>query len=162
MANQMEMSKLKPIGRWLRLLIVVAGLTALLGGGYAAWRYFDVPPLDRYAPLIAQIAARQIDGDALGRIDLSKKYPGLTPKDVAYITRREDKSFVLMFPTFYGEGTQVAGLIYTSRPLRDEDTTPRTESLQFGERVISVGSYQYLIVDKQINPNWYHVSYHIH
>ncbi len=156
------MSELKPIGKWLRLVIVASGLTMLLGGSYAAWHYFDVPPLDRYAPLIARMASHQVQGDDRGIVDLSKTYPGLTPRDTAYIRWRSDGTFAAMFPTFYGQGAEIAGLVYTSRPLREEDTQPHEGYLNFEQRVIGVGTYDYLVLDKRINPNWYHVSYHLH
>jgi hypothetical protein len=155
----MEMSKLKPTRGSLALIVLSLFLVVLLGGGYAAWRYFDAPPLDRYAPLIAKIAAHQVEGDSRGQIDLSKAYAGLTPKDMAYITWHGDGSFLAMFPTYYGEGAEMEALLYTSRPLRDEDTHMREGSINFAEHLIGVGTYENLLLEKQINPSWYHVSY---
>jgi len=157
------MAKMKPFGRSLRTVVIALPLTILLGGAYAAWRYFDAPPLERYAPLLAQMAAHKADTDDQGRVQLLKTFPGLTPQDMAYIRWHDDGSFLALFPTFYGEGSQMAGLLYTSRPLQDQDTHLRDSSaINFAQRLIGVGTYDHLILEKQINPNWYHVSYKLH
>jgi hypothetical protein len=160
--NEIEMSSEKPISSVLRAIVLGVAILSLLGGGYAAWRYFDSPRLEKYSTLIQQISNRQILAESDGHIDLSKAFPGLTPKDIAYVTWRDDGSFAAMFPVYYGEGSQIAGLVYTSRPLQDGDTHLRDSPVHIAQQLIEVGSYQNLILEKQINPNWYHVSFHQH
>jgi len=153
------MSKLKPIKK--SVVILVAATLIAAGGGFAAWKYFDTPPLSRYDALLQQMSTQQIPSDPQGRVDLSKKFSGLTPKDIAFIRWRDDGSFVAMFPTYYGEGSQIAGLLYTSRPLQDGDTHLRESATNFAQQQIGVGTYENLLLEKQINPNWYHVTYHM-
>jgi hypothetical protein len=153
------MSSQKPINR--SALIIFAVIVIAGGGGFAAWKYFDTPPLSRYDAVLKQMSIRQIDSDSDGRIDLTRLFPGLTPKDLAYIRWRDDGSFTAMFPTYYGEGSQIAGLLYTSRPLQDGDTHLRESATNFAQQQIGVGTYENLLLEKQINPNWYHVTYHM-
>jgi hypothetical protein len=159
--SEIEMSNAKPISNSLRTIVLGVAILSLLGGGYAVWRYFDTPRLEKYSTLIQQIGSHQIPIDKDGRVDLSKAFPGLTPKDTAFVTWRDDGSFAALFPVYYGEGAQIAGLVYTSRPLQDGDTHLRDSPIQIAQQLIEVGTYQNLILDKQINPNWYHVSFHL-
>jgi hypothetical protein len=155
----MKTSTEKPIHRALSPMILALSLVLLLGGGYAVWRYYDEPPVDRYAPLIAKMAAHQVVGGDQGRVDLSTTYPGLTVKDQAYIRWRDDGSFLAMFPTYNGQGSEMAGMLYTSRPLQENDTRSRGGVMDLSQRVIAIGTYGNLLLEKQINPNWYYVSY---
>ena len=156
------MSNEKPISSVSWTIILGVAILSLLSGGYAAWRYFDLPRLDKYSALIQQISAHQILADNAGHLDLTKAFPGLTPRDMAFVTWRSDGSFAAMFPVYYGQGAQIAGLVYTSRPLQDGDTHLRDSPVHLTEQLIEVGTYHSLILDKQINPNWYHVSFHLH
>jgi hypothetical protein len=155
----MEMSILKPMKRWVTAALLGVTVLLLLGGGYAAWSYYDAPPLARYSQVLTMLSAGQLQPDSHGTVDLSGKFSGLTPKDLAYVTRHDDGSFLAMFPTYYGEGAQIAGLLYTSRPLRDEDLHQPDTAIHFDRRLIDVGSYCNLLLEKRINPSWYHVSY---
>ena len=127
--------------------------------GYGLWAFLSGPNLSQYAPVIAEISAGKLNDDGSGRIDLSKTFPGLTPQDEMFLKRRPDGSFVAMFPNYYAKGPSIAGLIYTSRPLNDQDTYTRARSISFDKPLIAIGTWQRLGIDQKINDNWYKVSY---
>ncbi len=143
---------------------VVLGLSLLVlfGSGYAWWRSYETPPLDRYAKVLAAFKDHQIPLDDAGRANLSKLFPGITGHDDAYASYRDDGTFIVLFPTYYGQGQEVAGLVYTSRPLTDDDTHDRVSAIHFAQRLIKAGAYDHLLIDQRINENWYHVSYKLH
>ena len=129
-------------------VVVAAGLLYVFFGAHTR----------KYEPLIAQIAADQLHADGGGRILLKDSFPGLTPHDEMFITRRDDGSFLAMFPTDYGLGIDISGLLYTSRPLQDSDTYLRPLATEYERRLIDVGRWSRLSLDKRIDDHWYRVS----
>jgi hypothetical protein len=125
------------------------------------WWKYALPSTAKYQPLIRLLEQNQLPKDEQGHVDLSRGFPGITPHDEMMVTRRDDGSFLALFPTYYGEGTQIAGLMYTSRLLRPEDCRGRDDSNRFTDRVIGVGSYRFLLIDQRLDDHWYRVSYHM-
>jgi hypothetical protein len=142
-------------------ILVAMSVILILGGGYAWYRYYATPPLSRYDQVLAALRDHQIPPDESGRLDLSKQFPGITGHNDAYITYRPDNTFIVMFPTYYGLGQEVAGLLYTSRKLTEDDTHGRNSAINFEQRLVKAGSYDHLLLENRINDNWYHVSYKI-
>jgi hypothetical protein len=143
-------------------LILIGSILAVLAVGFGIWWYVAHPSFAKYAPALEAMKNHNVTVDASGRVDLSKQFPGLTPRDFACVTWLDDGNFRAMFPIYDGEGSALNGLMYTSRPLTEEDTSPRLSAIRFDERVIAVGSYAALVVDEKLNTNWYRVSYKIH
>ncbi len=146
--------------------VVVAALVAAAAGiGYAGWRHFAGPVDRRYLAVVERAAtgpAALPPTDPRGRVDLAHVAPGLTPHDEAFVLRRDDGSFLVLFPTYYGSGLTLAGLMYTSRPLRGDDTHIRQTTLGRARRVITIGYYGHTDIDDRIDDHWYHVSYDLH
>jgi hypothetical protein len=142
------------------LLICLAALAVVAGGFVIWWQYIE-PSTARYQPLIALMENNKLPMDRPGHIDLARDFPGLTPRNEMMMTRRADGSFVAMFPTKYGEGTEVTGLMYTSRPLGPDDTYFRKNAIHPSDRLIDVGSYASLLIDERVDAHWYQVSYRI-
>ena len=140
---------------------ITAGLAVGFGSIYFGFYYFEKPSFARYTPVLAAMADHHVTVDSEGRVDLSRQFPGITGKNDAYVTWRDDGSLLAMFPTYYGEGQQIAGLLYTSRPLGDGDVLYRDGVISFTNKLVSVGSFGYLRLEKKINENWYHVSYRL-
>jgi hypothetical protein len=127
---------------------------------FAIWDHFSGPDTRAYAPIIDRLAAGQLEGDARGHIDTAKDFPGLTPHDEIFLTRHDDGSFLALIPTYYGPGSSLVGLMYTSRPLQDEDTY--SHDFAPGQREITIGSWTKLAIDKRIDEHWYLVSHGMH
>jgi hypothetical protein len=136
--------------------VVVFAVTA-----YALWSHFANPSTSKYEPVIEQLAGGSLNPDKLGRVRLTS-YSGLTPKDEIFVTRRADGSFVAFFPTYYGPGICIAGTLYTSRPLQDQDTYHQELSTAFDRRLIDVGSWPKLSIDKKLDDHWFMVSRGLH
>src|ERR1700722_16616320 len=83
---------------------VLAILLVCSAVAFAAWYHFTDPSTRPYAPVIQLLNDGKLGPDELGRIDLTKQFPGLTPHDEMFFTRRSDGSFLALFPTYYGPG----------------------------------------------------------
>jgi hypothetical protein len=152
------MTELKTVKRsrtmvW-SMVVLVAAAT-----GYGLWFFLSGPNISKYAPIITELADGKLNGDDRGRIDLSRSSPGLTPHDEIFITRRADGSFVTLFPTYYAKGPMIAGLMYTSRPLTEQDLFLRHMAVGFNDQIISIGGWRKLAINQKIDEHWYKVSY---
>ncbi len=145
-----------------RSKVLVLVVLLLLAAGAFGWWNFSHPSLDRYSAALEAIRTHHIRLDNQGRVDLSKQFPGLVPEDLAQATWLDDGNFRAMFPTYRGQSSQVAGLMYTSRPLTEDDTQARPVPMHQDQRTIEVGTYGYLILDGKINDHWYRVSFRLH
>ena len=142
------------------LLICGAAITVVVAGFLIWWQQRE-PSTSVYQPVIALMQQNNLPLDRPGHCNLSKNFPGLTPRDELLFTRRTDGSFLILFPTKYGEGTQVTGLMYTSRPLTADDTYLRPSPIHYSDRLIDIGGYGGLLIDDRVDEHWYHVSYRI-
>ncbi len=155
------MSEKKPVKRSRVILVILAAVLVSGGTGWALWAFLRGPNTGRFEPVISAIGAGKLDGDVIGRVNLSRTFPGVQERDEMYLTRRGDGSFVAMFPTYYGKGTSIGGLVYTSRPLREEDTEVKNLATTLDRRVIKVGRWA-LDLDRRIDEHWYRVSKGMH
>ena len=152
------MSELQAPPRSRVTFVIIAVIVVTCGTAAALWAWFAGPNTSKYEPVIQRIAAGEFTPDERGRIDLSKSARGLTPQDECFITRRGDGSFAAFFPTLYGKGTSIMGLLYTSRPLQLSETYVQTLGTTLDRRVIDVGSWSKLVLDTRLNDHWYRVS----
>jgi hypothetical protein len=143
-------------------LMLILCVVVILASSYLWWQFYGTPPLNRYDSVLVAFKNHSIPTTEDGRVDLAKQFPGVTGHNDAYITYREDGTFIVMFPTYYGKGSEITGLLYTSRPLTDEDTHARISAIHFDQKLVAAGSYANLLLDKRINANWYQVSYRMH
>jgi hypothetical protein len=143
------------------IALIVVVVLVLAGGGVAWWMHTH-PSFDRYHAALEAMRSHRVKVDEDGRVDFSSDFPGLVPQNQAYVTWLENGNFRAMFPTDLGGGSTVIGLMYTSRPLTEDDTHLRISAIHFDQRVVQVGSYENLLLDKKLNENWYRVSYRIH
>ena len=135
---------------------------AVAVGGFLAWRHAARPVDPRLAAVVARLAADPLSMpvDGRGRVDLSTTgFAGLTPRDEAFVVRRPDGSFVALFPTYYGGGTTLVGLLYTSRPFAPGDTFDTQPTQGDTQTVIHVANYRGTRIDNRIDDHWYRVSY---
>jgi hypothetical protein len=159
MANPDEMTNASSPRRSRRTLsVALAALVVAAVTAAAMWAHFAAPNTAKYQPLLAQLASGQLQAEANGRVDLSQSFPGLTPHDEAFITRRDDGSFVALLPTDYPKGIAIAGLLYTSRPLQIDDTYVRTSGTALDRRYVDAGPWRGLSIDARVDEHWYRVS----
>jgi hypothetical protein len=159
--KEKEMPTIASPSRARLIILVVCILTPLLAFFVLWWRYSH-PDFDKYNAALEAIRAHHITSDDWGRVDCSKQFPGLCPQDMALVTYLDDGNFRAVFPTYRDKDATLAGLMYTSRPLVEDDTKPRPSAIRFDERIIQVGSYGGLLLEKKLNDHWYKVSYKIH
>jgi hypothetical protein len=137
---------------WTAVLLVSAAT------GYGLWAFLSGPDIGKFTPIIADLAAGKLGDNGTGIIDLTKSFSGLTPHDQIFLTRRPDGSFIALFPTYYGTGDVIAGLMYTSRPLNGQDTYELPVSVGFDQQLIRVGTCKRLNINRKIDEHWYKVS----
>ena len=140
---------------WIRGFLVILGVFLLFGG---LWFWNTQPRLYRFTSLLEQVKNNTLTPDTSGRLYLAKSFPGLTPRDEAFAVHRADGSFLCFIPTYYGQGISIGGLLYTSRPLHDEDLRVAKSPDRPGARTIDVGSWTRLSLDGRIDEHWYHIS----
>ncbi len=150
----------KTKGNRAAIALIAVAILALAGGGLAWWIQAH-PNFDRYSAALEALKAHRVSVDGAGRVNFSRDFPGLVPQDKAYATWLDDGNFRALFPTHLWEGTSLSGLMYTSRPLTEDDIETRLSGINFQQRVIPVGSYQALLLDKKLNDHWYEVSFHV-
>src|SRR5436305_9585104 len=92
--------------------VVLAAALLALAIGAALWFWFAGPNTGKYGPMLAQLAAGQLGADDKGRVTLAEAFPGLTPRDEAFVLRRDDGSFAAFIPTYYPKGIAIVGLLY--------------------------------------------------
>ena len=140
------------------VVAVVAVVALAAGGGLLAWRHAHAD--DKYAAIIDVLThdPAALPPDHRARVDLSGRFAGITPHDEAFVVRRDDGSFVAMFPTDYGAGTTLTGRLYTSRPFQDGDTYLEQTRMGAVHYDIDIGSYRHLNINDRLNDHWYIVS----
>jgi hypothetical protein len=148
----------KSSGRTRLIVLIVGVIVVTAGTALALWAWFGGPNTRRYEPIVQSLTSGEFANTPTGRIDLAQQFPGVTPQNEMFVTRRGDGSFMAMFPTFYGKGQTIGGLVYTSRPLRVEDTYIRKSGTSLDRPYIDVGPWNKLSVDARVNEHWYRVS----
>jgi hypothetical protein len=144
-----------------RSLIWVVAIVVAAGTACGLWFFLSGPDTSKYAPVIADLATGRIKEDSYGRVDLAKSFPGVTPKDEIFLTRRSDGSFVVLFPNYYDKGPIIAGLMYTSRPLIEQDTFTQRRAGGLDQRFIAIGRWGKTMINRKIDDHWYKVTYGI-
>ena len=139
----------------LSVIIVAVALTAICAG----WFYFAVASPSKFQPIVDSLTSGPLKAAPSGMVSTANDFAGVVVRDEIFITRRSDGSLLALFPTYRNKGTDIGGLLYTSRPLRDADTYPQAAGLNIDKRRIDVGGQRKLNIDKRIDANWYRVSY---
>jgi hypothetical protein len=73
--------------------------------------------LNDYQSIIADFNSGALTPDSSGVCQLPTAYNGVTPKSRIYIGTTPTGSTVILFPTWYGRGSDVDGFIHSSAPL---------------------------------------------
>jgi hypothetical protein len=142
-------------------LLTLAAVVVAACTGAALWYWFATPNTGKYQPLIDRLASNpaEFETDQMGRVDISKTFPGITPRNEIFLQRRDDGSFLALMPTYYpAKGIAIGGLLYSSRPMRLEDTYVKATGTSLDRRLVDVGGWTKLRLDTRIDDHWYRAS----
>lgn len=111
----------------------------------------------KFEPILFDIQTGTLIFKTNGALTLPAKFAGNTPKNEIFIEKTLDGSLFVLFPTWYGRGSDLEGLLYCSRPLAPSDSY----SIDWGpggiHQHMDVGGCNMLSIDA-LKPNWYKVS----
>lgn len=159
-------------------LIVAAGI------GYVAWSSglvdlyrlwqdtAEVPFNPAECRLIAaEIMAGQLVPDAAGLVKLPSSLSNATKFGRVYVTRKRGGLLLILFPTWRGRHSTLAGYLYCSRPLTKADP-PLDRYARTHQEVEVIGPVLShfskknagllgVTVQRKVKPQWYYVDYEL-
>ena len=92
-----------------------------------------------------------------GAVRLDPKFAHLTPDEEIFVEKQADGSLFILFPTWYGRGQDLEGILYCSRALLPSDYYTIDWGAG-GKQHIDVGGRDMLTVHDYKPPHWYNVS----
>ena len=92
-----------------------------------------------------------------GAVRLPAKFASLTPNDEIFVEKKPDGSLFVLFPTWYGRGNDLDGVLYCSRALLPSDYNTIDWGAGGKQQHIDVGGRDMLTVH-DYKPHWYKVS----
>lgn len=110
--------------------------------------------LSDYQAIIADIKSGAIAPDASGVCTLPNALDGVTPRGVVYTGTTPTGSTVVLFPTWYGRGSDVDGYIQSSAPLVAGDYYSINWGAGGNGQHLDVGSIDMLSVSS-FHGSWY-------
>jgi hypothetical protein len=134
-------------------IALAAGIVAVLAG----LTYVRARSLSRYQPILQQIQRGTLQADPAGVIRLPPAFAGLTPRDEVYIEQKPDGRLFILFPTWYGRGSDIEGYLYCSQALRQSDYYLIHTTRRVRHQYIDVAGRDLLIATYQ-RPHWYKIS----
>jgi hypothetical protein len=78
-------------------------------------------PTDKFAAVVQGIQSGQLSAPTNGIFRLPQSLAGLTPKGDVFVERRSDGGLFVLFPTWYGRGSDLEGFLYCTRELEPSD-----------------------------------------
>lgn len=115
------------------------------------------PPTAGYEPVVAAITSGALTVPADGVVKLPPTWHGLTPDNIVNVETRPDGRTFILFPTYYGRGSDVDGWLYCSGPIGPADF----HTIDWGPggkgSHLDAAGYKMLSVETR-NPPWYWVT----
>jgi len=111
----------------------------------------------KYEPVVTDIQSGALVIHTNGAVRLSGKFDGLTPDDQIFVEKKPDGSLFVLFPTWYGRGNDLDGVLYCSRDLLPSDYYTIAWGSGGKQQHIDVGGRDMLTVH-DYKPHWYKVS----
>jgi hypothetical protein len=71
-----------------------------------------------------------------------------------YVSRPSAAQLIIVFKTWKGKGFNMVGFLYAAKPLSGAEITKD----YYGHSVVVIGPME-LVLEKQLDPNWYRVSH---
>ena len=110
-----------------------------------------------FATVVQDIQTGVIPVAANGSVPLPERFAGLTPRNEIFVERKPDSRLLVLFPTWYGRGDDIEGLLYCSSALKAEDFYT-VDWGQGGRRQhIDIAGRDMLTV-RGFKEHWYYVS----
>ena len=75
----------------------------------------------KFDPVVQEIHSGVIAVPTNGIVQLPQRFAGLTPRDEVYAEKKPDGRLLILFPDWYGRGSDVEGWLYCSGPLQASD-----------------------------------------
>ena len=111
----------------------------------------------KFEPVVSDIQAGVLKFQTNGVVGLPTKFVGLTPKDEIFVEKKPDGSLFVLFPTWYGRGNDIEGVLYCSHALLPSDFYTIDWGAGGKQQHIDVGGRDMLTVH-DYQPHWYKVS----
>jgi hypothetical protein len=110
--------------------------------------------LSDYQTIVADIKSGAISADASGACTLPSVFDGVTPRGLVYTGTTPTGTTVVLFPTWYGRGSDVDGYIHSSAPLVAGDYYTINWGSGGNAQHLDVGSIDMLSVSA-VRGSWY-------
>ena len=154
--HQLFWSILKRLRRRWRLFALI--LVVCIGFGVCIFRIFiRCSPNGRYAPIIAQIQANKLQPDSNGKLNLPAEFHGIVNGDAVFISKLSGNRMAILFPTWFGRGSDIEGYVYVEGGLIKSDFYTVTWGGGTSYDYINLGDRNMLSVTPQCG-YWYWVT----
>jgi len=117
-------------------------------------RYVFLKDKHLYQSVVENIKAGKIIENEQGIAHLPQTVATASLLGEVYVSRMPTNNLFVVFIISAGKGSNMSGFLYTEKLL---DNT-NVEKDYYGERVVNVRNTQY-VLRRQINPNWYAISF---
>ena len=141
---------------------VIAGALAVAffaAGGLAGYWLLGFWELDgkegKYLGVIGKIEAGTIKPGGKSPVKLPAQYGGITPMDEVYVEKRPGGKLLVLFPTWYGRGSDVEGFLYCSQPLGPADFYQVDWGVGGKHEHLDVGEASLLTVKRHLRGPWH-------
>jgi hypothetical protein len=111
----------------------------------------------KFEPILSDIQSGALAPQANGAVGLPQKFAGATPKNEIFVEKKPDGSLFVLFPTWYGRGADLDGILYCSRALQPPDYYTMDWGPGGKHQHLAVGGCDLLTVHAY-KSHWYIVS----
>lgn len=111
----------------------------------------------KFEPVIRDIQSGKFVLPTNGMVQLPQRFASLTPKGEIFVERQPTGRLLVLFPTWYGRGSDLEGMLYCSSPLQPTDYYTINSGSGQANDYLSVGGRDLLTVQKH-HPPWYEVT----
>ena len=109
-----------------------------------------------YLNAIGSLQSEKNQSNWSGVIRLPPKFSAASIDGEAVVSTAYTNNFIAVFKTWRGKGSNMEGYLYTSRPLGKSEI----HTNYYGDPVLDVNSVD-LVLGKQVQSNWYAVSFRL-
>jgi len=111
----------------------------------------------RYESVLADIESGVLVAPTNGVLKLPTRFAGLAPQGEMYVETKSGGRLFVLFPTWYGRGSDIEGLLYCSGSLTASDFYTIDWGAGGKHEHLDVGRRNMLTVS-DLKPHWYSVT----